>query len=143
ANTSMRDLTGLCLFDETAVKLMRPARTARHLAELMNELADAAGLPPSRGTADIEGLMRLGVAFAEETYPQLMDESVNRTPWWLARGWPSWRHRSMQRSWGGWASLILAWTFAVAVFFFVALVEGFTLDVVQSVLVPLLNEVLG
>src|SRR5205085_6459441 len=79
ANTSMRDLTGLCFFDETATQITRPARTARHLAGLMNALADTANLPPTRGLADIEGLMRLGVAFAEETYPQLMDDAVNRT----------------------------------------------------------------
>src|SRR5205823_4684245 len=53
ANSSMRDLTGLCLFDEHATKLMRPGRTARHLAEIMSELADAADLPPTRGLADI------------------------------------------------------------------------------------------
>src|SRR5262249_35112364 len=36
ANASVRDLTGLCLFDDHSVRIVRPARTARHVADLMN-----------------------------------------------------------------------------------------------------------
>ena len=47
ASTRERDLTGLCLFDETGVRrLIRPGRGPRHLWHLLDELTDAAGLLP-------------------------------------------------------------------------------------------------
>src|SRR5260370_30714667 len=39
ANTGNRDLTGLCLFDEQTTKTTTPARTPRHLASVINQLA--------------------------------------------------------------------------------------------------------
>jgi uncharacterized protein (DUF58 family) len=143
ANTSMRDLTGLCLFNENTMKVIRPGRTARNLAEIMNELADAAELPPTRGIADIESLMRLGMSFAVETYPQLIDDSVNRTPWWLARHWPVWRHHAIQRPWSSWIALTIGWFAATLLFLVIGLVEGLSLVLFQTEVVPAINESLS
>jgi uncharacterized protein (DUF58 family) len=83
ANTGVRDLTGLCLFDERAVTVVRPARTGRHLVRLLNLLADAAGLAPSTGQVRAQALLPLAYAFAEEVYPQLLRGEVNHVPFWL------------------------------------------------------------
>jgi uncharacterized protein (DUF58 family) len=88
ANASIRDLTGLCLFDERQVTILRPARTPRHVAEVLHRLADAAGLAPTQGSESVEALLNVALPFAEETYPALMDSAVNQTPFWLARDWP-------------------------------------------------------
>ena len=53
ANTGSRDLTGLCLFDERRVTIVRPARTPRHLVQVLHLLADAAGLAPTTGEARV------------------------------------------------------------------------------------------
>ncbi|HKB40876.1 MAG TPA: DUF58 domain-containing protein, partial [Gemmataceae bacterium] len=83
ANMSARDLTGLCLFDEKGVALVKPARTRRHLVQLFNQLADAAGQPPASGSVNIDALMPLAYSFAQEVYPEQMEQGVNRVPWWL------------------------------------------------------------
>jgi uncharacterized protein (DUF58 family) len=83
ANMATRDLTGLCLFDETAVKHTRPARTRRHLVQLFNQLADAAGLAPASGTANVDSLLPLAYSFAQEVYPNEMAQGVNGMPFWL------------------------------------------------------------
>ncbi len=84
ANMGIRDLTGLCLFDETRVtKLLRPARTRRQLIQILNTLADAAALVPSVETAQGEPLLLAAYAFAREVYPDLLRAPVNRVPWWL------------------------------------------------------------
>src|SRR5207253_2974807 len=41
ANAGVRDLTGLCLFDEERASSTRPGRTPRHLAATLNLLTDA------------------------------------------------------------------------------------------------------
>src|SRR5262249_12688064 len=54
ASAGVRDLTGLCLFDERGVPLyLRPARGPRHLVKVLNVLADAAGLAPATGAAPV------------------------------------------------------------------------------------------
>jgi uncharacterized protein (DUF58 family) len=83
ANTGKRDLTGLCLFDEEHVQIIRPARTPRHLVEVLHGLADTAGLVPTTGQADVRDLVPLAHAFAEEVYPQLLRADVNNSPFWL------------------------------------------------------------
>ncbi len=92
ANTAVRDLTGVCLFDEKAVTLVRPARTARHLVQTINLLADAGGLAPTTGQARVAALVPLAHAFAEEVYPYLLRADLNRVPflptWLLPR--PAW-----------------------------------------------------
>ena len=83
ANMTARDLTGLCLFDEEGVKLIKPARTRRHLVQLFNQLADAAGLAPASGTVDVDALLPLAYSFAREVYPEQLDQGVNGMPFWL------------------------------------------------------------
>jgi uncharacterized protein (DUF58 family) len=110
ANAASRDLTGLCLFDEQAATSLRPARTPRHLAELLNRLADSAGLAPTQATVPAEHLLPLAYAVAQEVYPELMRPDLNRFPAWLP--WlsprPSWaRARPRGSDWlYGWLPLI-------------------------------------
>lgn len=87
ANSAARDLTGLCLFDDRGVKLLRPARTARHLAQVMSLLADAASLAPSTARAPVASLLPLAHAFAQEVYPHLLRPEVNQVPLWLPWLW--------------------------------------------------------
>jgi uncharacterized protein (DUF58 family) len=83
ASAGTRDLTGLCLFDEHHATAVRPARGARHLAQLLNMLTDASGLAPTVGEAPLEGLTRLAHGFAEEVCPELMRSDINRVPYWM------------------------------------------------------------
>src|SRR5262249_54751832 len=54
AANGVRDLVGVCLFDDRAVTTyLRPARGQRHLVGVLNVLADAAGLAPASGAADL------------------------------------------------------------------------------------------
>ncbi len=87
ANTAARDLTGLCLFDDHGVQVLRPARTARHLAQVMSRLADAASLAPSTARAPVETLLPLAHGFAQEVYPHLLRPEVNEVPFWLPWLW--------------------------------------------------------
>ena len=88
ANSAARDLTGLCLFDDKSARPIRPARTSRHLAQLLNVLADAANLAPASGDANVNHLLPLAYTFAQEVYPDLLRPGVNRVPFWLAWLWP-------------------------------------------------------
>jgi uncharacterized protein (DUF58 family) len=83
ANAAARDLTGVCLFDEKAVTLVRPERSPAHLTRVLRLLADASTLEPSSGRTDPESLIALGFAFAYEVYPELVRPGVNAMPWWL------------------------------------------------------------
>jgi uncharacterized protein (DUF58 family) len=80
ANTGSRDLTGLVLFDERTVRIARPARTPRHLVQVLHLLADAAGLAPTTGNARVGELLPLAYAFAREVYPYLLRPELNRVP---------------------------------------------------------------
>jgi uncharacterized protein (DUF58 family) len=89
ANAGMRDLTGICLFDEDRVQISkRPARGARHLVEVLNLLADAASLAPATGAGRLETLLPLAHAFVREVYPELLAPDVNSVPSWLPWLWP-------------------------------------------------------
>jgi uncharacterized protein (DUF58 family) len=92
ANTGSRDLTGLVLFDERTVRIARPARTPRHLVQVLQLLADAAGLAPTTGKVRVGELLPLAYAFAREVYPYLMGSDLNRVPflfrWFGTR--PAW-----------------------------------------------------
>ncbi len=83
ANSAVRDLTGLCLFDDHGVGEVRPARGQRHLIGLLDRLADAAGLAPVAERAPFRHLLQPAYAFAQEVYPDLMRPSVNGVPFWL------------------------------------------------------------
>jgi uncharacterized protein (DUF58 family) len=89
ANAAARDLTGMCLFDEERATRIRPARTASHVAALLNQLADAARLPPATGQARMSDLLPLGYSFAQEIYPDMLRPPLNTTPallGWSLRG---------------------------------------------------------
>jgi uncharacterized protein (DUF58 family) len=87
ANAAARDLTGLCLFDDRTLSLLRPARTARHLAQVMGRLTDAASLAPSTAAAPLDALLPLAHGFAQEVYPHLLRAEVNRVPFGLPWLW--------------------------------------------------------
>jgi uncharacterized protein (DUF58 family) len=88
ASGGVRDLTGLCLFDEHQVSTyIRPARNSQHLVRMLNELADAAGLAAATGQAPVQDLLRLAHSFAQEVYPYLMRPEINQLPFWLPWVW--------------------------------------------------------
>lgn len=90
ANTGERDLTGLCLFDETGVtRAIRPGRGPRHLWRLIDELTEAAALMPDVREAALAELMPYAYGLAVDVYPDLLRTDVNRMPWWL----PFWAPR--------------------------------------------------
>jgi uncharacterized protein (DUF58 family) len=84
ANTGERDLTGLCLFDETGVtRTVRPGRGARHLWQLIDELTEAAALLPDVNETVLYDLLPYAYGLAQDVYPDLLRADVNRMPWWL------------------------------------------------------------
>jgi len=112
ASSGVRDLTGLCLFDEQTTRTLAPARGPRHLVQLFNVLAEAAALAPSTGAATVSGLLPRAYALVQEVYPQGLDSDVNHFPWWLA--WlcpqPAYTLRVAPlrpRSWLGWPWALL------------------------------------
>jgi uncharacterized protein (DUF58 family) len=84
ANASIRDLTGLCLFDEHGSRVVRPERTSTHQNRLMQLLGEAAALAPIVPRADPEALTPTAYALAQEVYPDLLRSEVNHMPGWLA-----------------------------------------------------------
>jgi uncharacterized protein (DUF58 family) len=83
ATVGGRDLVGLCLFDEETTTILRPARIRRHLTDIMNRLADAAGLAPTQGQARVDELVPAAYAFVQEVYPHTLRSEVNAFPFWL------------------------------------------------------------
>lgn len=104
ANSSTRDMTGLCLFDDVGAQVIRPARTARHLAHLLNVLADTAGLAAATGHAPVEHLLPSAYAVAQGIYPDLLSKDVNAVPAWLPWLWPVSEQGSQPKTWLGLAS---------------------------------------
>jgi uncharacterized protein (DUF58 family) len=89
ANAGVRDLTGICLFDEKGVtRYIRPARGSRCLVQVLNVLADAAGLAPATGEGRVAELLPPAYALAQEVYPYLLQPELNQVPLWSARFWP-------------------------------------------------------
>lgn len=81
AATGARDLAGLCMFDEERVlQATRPARTPRHVIQLLKSLADAAGMAPATGQARIDQLLPAAEAFVQDVYPELVNPDVNLVP---------------------------------------------------------------
>jgi uncharacterized protein (DUF58 family) len=121
ANTARRDLTVVCLFDESASEVIRPGRTGPRLTQMLHRLAGAAALDPTAARTDPERLLPLATAFAREVYPDLMAQDVNAVPWWVkwfaaypagSRTRPGWLrrvHRTRLR-------VLLAGTLGVPVF---------------------------
>ena len=95
-NTDRRDLTGLCLFDQRHGQSIRPERGSSHVTRLLHLLTDAAGLAPVSRQADIDGLLPLAYAVAEDLYPELLQPDRNAMPFWVywMAGFPGhWRRR--------------------------------------------------
>jgi uncharacterized protein (DUF58 family) len=97
ANSSIRDLTGLCLFDEQGVHSVAPNRGSAHRTECLWLLAGAAARPltlPSppegrglgEGSVSPDSLLPAAYGFAIEVYPELLRPAFNAVPWsmtWL------------------------------------------------------------
>jgi uncharacterized protein (DUF58 family) len=85
ANAAVRDLTGLCLFNEREddTTFVRPARGSRHVVEVYGLLADVVGLAPTTAAVEPKQILPVAYGLAEEVYPHLLDGAVNRYPWWL------------------------------------------------------------
>ena len=84
ANAAERDLTGLCLFDETGVtESVKPGRDAKHLLQMIDRLTDVAGLIPHSPQASVRSLLPVAYGLVQDLYPDWLDADVNRFPWWL------------------------------------------------------------
>jgi uncharacterized protein (DUF58 family) len=81
-NADVRDLTGLCLFDEHGSRMTRPDRSPVHVTRVLQALADAAALAPAVARTDPDHLIPVAYAFAREVYPHLMKDGVNSVPFW-------------------------------------------------------------
>ncbi len=82
ANADVRDLTGLCLFDDHEAKSIRPDRSPAHVTQVLQTLAAAAALAPASARTDPDHLIPVAYAFAREVYPHLMRPAVNDVPFW-------------------------------------------------------------
>ena len=83
ANAAARDLTGVCLFDENGVTVLKPERSSTHLTRVLRLLADTSSLEPSCTRAAPESLISLAYSFAFEVYPELLRPAINAMPLWL------------------------------------------------------------
>jgi uncharacterized protein (DUF58 family) len=78
-----RDHVGLITFDEENSAYMPPARTKRHLIDLLRRLSEIGRLPVASSRPDVEALIPLAHALAQEVYPDLLDPRLNSWRWWL------------------------------------------------------------
>ena len=93
ANASERDLTGLCLFDETGVReTMRAGRGPKHLVQMLGLLTEVANRLPVTPAALVRDLLPVAYGLAQDVYPEWLARDVNSFPYWL----PYW---SPQPSW--------------------------------------------
>jgi uncharacterized protein (DUF58 family) len=84
ASAAARDLTGLCVFDESSCNhFLRPARGRKHLVHVLNLLANAAGLAPASAEAAIAPLLPLAYMLARAVAPESMRPELNHCPVWL------------------------------------------------------------
>jgi uncharacterized protein (DUF58 family) len=80
-----RDLVGLAVTTDRGCRYLPPARTSAQLIHIHQALARATALLPVVGTDAVEDLIATALPVANDLYPDLMQPSVNRFPWWL--GW--------------------------------------------------------
>ena len=84
ANVSERDLTGLCLFDETGVRSqIKAGRGAKHFLQMVSLLTDVAGLTPCSPKALVRELLPAAYGLAQDVYPEWLDRDWNHYPSWL------------------------------------------------------------
>lgn len=109
-NMSSRDLTGLCLFDEQDVQVIRPARNRRHLTQVLHALAEASAKQPEPIEGELQSLLPMGYSFAQEVYPERMTNTVNKMPAWLPFFAPTPDHWTNDAGWARWS---LRWAFTI------------------------------
>ncbi len=80
ANAAIRDLTGLCLFDEQGARHIAPDRGSVHRTECLRMLAAAAARLPERQFVNPDPLLPLAYSFAAEVYPEQLRPVVNSVP---------------------------------------------------------------
>jgi hypothetical protein len=84
ANVSERDLTGLCVFDETGVrKSVKAARGPKHLVQLLGLLTKVASLIPHTPRALVRELLPVASGLVQDVYPEWLDRDLNYFPAWL------------------------------------------------------------
>jgi uncharacterized protein (DUF58 family) len=85
ANVHVRDLTGLCVFDDRGIaQYAPPHRKPSQFSRMLQMLADAAARLPTTSRADPMTLVPLAYSFVSEVYPEAFANDVNAVPWWLA-----------------------------------------------------------
>ncbi|GIW81257.1 MAG: hypothetical protein KatS3mg105_3064 [Gemmatales bacterium] len=84
AANGVRDLAGICLFDEESTTYLRPGRGPRHLSKIMNMLAEAADRQPLFPDASLVSVLIPSYQLACEVYPECLHPEVNDFPAWLA-----------------------------------------------------------
>ncbi len=84
ANTSERDLTGLCFFDESGVhNVVKPGRSSKHVLRVLGILTDVAGLVPRTPRATVRELLPVAYGLVQDVYPEWLERDVNQFPAWL------------------------------------------------------------
>lgn len=84
ANIAERDLTGVCLFDETSVqKIVKPGRGSKHLFQMLDLLTHVAGLTPRMSHVTLGSLLPCAYGLLQDVYPDWVDREVNHCPVWL------------------------------------------------------------
>ena len=84
ASAAVKDLTGLCIFEERKLRKRSGRRAAPTTStDILGELTDVADLPLQTEYAALDQLLPLAYALAQETYPDLLDVEVNSFPFWL------------------------------------------------------------
>ena len=126
AALSDRDHVGLVLFDDRETEILRPARTSRHLIELLHRLAKANSAAPVSPSGDIDSLVRLSAPLAHEIYPDLLDRRINSVPWRMF-----WEPILDYRK--AWLMLIPLLPFALLIGWAAALFAAFVLNVPEWV----------
>ena len=82
-SASVRDLIGLCVFDEQSSQEIRPERSPAHRNRLLMQLAHTAAGGPVAARVDPDELLMVAYALAMEVYPDLLHHDCNRMPAWL------------------------------------------------------------
>ncbi len=78
-----RDLVGLTVVTDAAMRVIPPARTKVHVLKLLHALTAAAAGLPAPLEADAEVTARHALPLAQELYPDRLDKSVNSLPFGL------------------------------------------------------------
>lgn len=84
ANAAKRDLTGLCLFDETGVQdTLKAGRGSKHVLRALGMLTEVADLLPISQHAHVSDLLPRAYLLVQDLYPEWLDRDVNAFPGWL------------------------------------------------------------